>query len=37
MSESLRRRIIEDNAIDLELYEYAKQLVELRQGRRAVT
>lgn len=37
ISDSLRRRIIEDNAIDLEFYEFAKQLVELRQGRRAVT
>jgi len=37
VSESLRRRIVDDNAIDIELYEYAKQLVELRQGRRATS
>lgn len=37
ISDELRRQIIEDNAIDLELYEYAKQLVEGRRARRAVT
>lgn len=29
---SLRRRIAEDNAIDMELYEHARELVELRRG-----
>jgi len=33
---ALRRRITEDNAFDVELYEYAKELVELRLGRRTV-
>jgi hypothetical protein len=33
---ALRRRIEEDNAIDIELYEHAKELVELRQGRRTI-
>ena len=35
VSESLRRRIIEDNALDIELYEYAKQLIESRRASRA--
>ena len=33
---ALRRRIAEDNALDIELYEHAKELVALRRGRRAV-
>lgn len=36
VSESLRRRIADDNAIDVEFYEYAKQLVDLRRNRRPV-
>jgi len=36
VSESLRRRIAADNAIDVEFYEYAKELVESRRRRRAV-
>ena len=36
MSDSLRRRIKADNAIDMEFYEYAKQLVESRRRRRPV-
>jgi len=31
---ALRRRIAEDNAIDVEFYEYAQGLVELRRGSR---
>jgi hypothetical protein len=34
--QSLRRRIAADNALDMELYAYATELVELRGGRRAV-
>jgi hypothetical protein len=33
---ALRRRIAEDNALDIELYEHAKELVELRHHRRAL-
>jgi hypothetical protein len=33
---ALRRRIEADNAIDIELYEHAKELVALRQGRRTI-
>jgi hypothetical protein len=33
VSASLRRRIIEDNAIDLELYEHARELVDRRHQR----
>lgn len=36
VSDSLRRRIAEDNAIDIEFYEYATRLVDLRRGRRPV-
>jgi hypothetical protein len=36
VSESLRRRIEADNAIDVEFYEYAKQLVESRRQRRPI-
>jgi len=36
VSDSLRRRIAEDNAIDIEFYEYAKALVDSRRGRRTV-
>ena len=36
VSESLRRRIAADNAIDIEFYEYAKELVESRRRRRSV-
>jgi hypothetical protein len=32
----LRRRIAVDNAIDMELYEYAKELVQLRRSRRPI-
>jgi hypothetical protein len=32
VSESLRQRIVEDNALDIQLYEYAKQLVESRRA-----
>jgi hypothetical protein len=32
VSESLRQRIVEDNALDIELYEYAKQLIESRRA-----
>jgi hypothetical protein len=32
-SDALRRRIAEDNAIDVEFYEYAKELVASRRGR----
>jgi hypothetical protein len=35
-SEALLRRIADDNAIDIEFYEYAKQLVEQRRGGRPV-
>src|SRR3954453_24194462 len=34
VSESLRRQIAADNAIDIEFYEYAKDLVESRRRRR---
>jgi hypothetical protein len=37
VSESLRRRIAADNAIDVEFYDYAKELVASRRGRGAVT
>lgn len=33
VSEALRRRIANDNAIDLELYEFAQELQRKRQGR----
>jgi hypothetical protein len=33
VSEALRQRITEDNAIDIAFYEYAKELVELRRAR----
>jgi len=36
VSESLRRQIAEDNAIDVEFYEYATRLVDLRRGGRPV-
>jgi hypothetical protein len=36
VSESLRRRIEADNAIDVEFYEYAKRLVESRRQRRPI-
>jgi hypothetical protein len=35
LSDELRRRIASDNAIDVELYAYAKELVELRRRRSA--
>jgi hypothetical protein len=35
VSESFRERIAEDNAIDLELYEFARSLVERRRAQRA--
>jgi Sulfotransferase family len=37
VSESLRRRIAADNAIDMEFYEYARELVESRRRRRPAT
>ena len=36
VSQALRRRIAEDNATDVELYEHAKELVALRRARRVV-
>lgn len=36
LAADFRRRILEDNAADLELYEFARQLVEHRARRRAV-
>jgi len=33
VSDALRARIVEDNAIDIEFYEYAKQLVAARRDR----
>jgi hypothetical protein len=35
VSESLRQRIIEDNALDIEFYEYAKQLIASRRASRS--
>jgi hypothetical protein len=35
VSESLRQRIIDDNTLDIEFYEYAKQLVESRRTPRS--
>jgi len=37
VSESLRRQIAADNAIDIEFYEYAKELVESRRRRRPIS
>jgi hypothetical protein len=37
VNEALRRRIAADNAIDIEFYEYAKELVESRRRRRLIT
>jgi hypothetical protein len=37
LSPALVRRIVEDNAIDLEFYEYAKGLVAARRGRSSLT
>jgi hypothetical protein len=37
VSEALRRRIAADNAIDMEFYEYASELVESRRRRRTST
>jgi hypothetical protein len=36
VSDSFRRRIADDNAIDMEFYAYAKELVESRRRRRLV-
>lgn len=36
VSDTLRQRIAEDNALDMELYEYAKDLVDRRRDRRPV-